>query len=140
MAVDRKPPLSTGNIWIAAAAISGLLAVALGAFGAHALKDVLDNYGHSIWDKAVLYQMFHTLALLIVGLLNKRDPALKFGAAGLFFSAGILLFSGSLYLLALVGQKFLGWITPFGGVAFLLGWAILGWRALRTSDSSRTAE
>jgi len=110
------------KVWLMTAAIFGFLSVALGAFGAHSLKNVLDEYGKSIYEKAVLYQMFHAMALLAVGLLQHHFKEIPFGPAGWGFLAGIVLFSGSLYLLAITGIRWLGAITPFGGVAFLFGW------------------
>lgn len=110
------------KFWLTSAGIFGFLSVALGAFGAHTLKNVLDDYGKSIYEKAVLYQMFHTIALFVVGILQYLVKDTSFSIAGWGFSIGILLFSGSLYLLAATGIKWLGAITPFGGVAFLFGW------------------
>ena len=110
------------KVWLVLAAALGFLSVGFGAFGAHSLKNLLDEYGKSIWEKAVLYQMFHTLALLAVGFSQLFFRNTSFSTAGLFFLSGILLFSGSLYLLAITGTKWLGAVTPFGGVAFLLGW------------------
>jgi uncharacterized membrane protein YgdD (TMEM256/DUF423 family) len=109
-------------------AIFGFLAVALGAFGAHALENVLDDYGAAIWDTAVQYQMFHAAGLVAVGIL--MHPRL-FGSTGalkgafIFMTLGILIFSGSLYTLAVTGISKLGAITPIGGVAFLIGWVLL---------------
>ena len=110
------------KFWLISAGIFGFLSVALGAFGAHTLKNVLDDYGKSIYEKAVLYQMFHTIALFTVGILQHFGKDASFSIAGWGFLIGILLFSGSLYLLAATGIKWLGAITPFGGVAFLFGW------------------
>jgi uncharacterized membrane protein YgdD (TMEM256/DUF423 family) len=110
------------KFWLIAAAISGFLSVALGALGAHSLKNILDEYGKSVYEKAVLYQMFHTIALFVVGILQHLVKDTSFSIAGWGFLVGILLFSGSLYLLAATGAKWLGAITPFGGVAFLFGW------------------
>jgi uncharacterized membrane protein YgdD (TMEM256/DUF423 family) len=109
------------------AAISGFLSVGLGAFGSHSLKNILDEYGKSIYEKAVLYQMFHTLALFLVGVLYHLFKETSFFLAGWGFFIGILLFSGSLYVLAITGVKWLGVITPIGGVAFLFGWFWLIW-------------
>ena len=96
-------------------------AVALGAFGAHALKETLmANAMTEVWNKAVLYHFVHALALLVLAAL----PAASRAAAGLFV-AGIVLFSGSLYLLALTNIKWLGAITPLGGLCFLTGWVCL---------------
>ncbi|WP_281646408.1 DUF423 domain-containing protein [Parendozoicomonas sp. Alg238-R29] len=106
-------------------ALSGFLVVALGAFGAHALGDIFSPYQQSIWNKAVNYQMFHTAALGLVAVLALNSPDRSLLFAGRFFSIGIVLFSGSLYILALTGIRKLGIVTPFGGVAFLLGWFAL---------------
>ncbi|MGD9488700.1 MAG: DUF423 domain-containing protein [Calditrichaceae bacterium] len=112
------------KFWFITAAVIGGLSVALGAFGAHALKDTLDVYGRSIYEKAVLYQMFHTFAIFAVGFLQYQFRHLSFSPAGWAFLAGVILFSGSLYLLAVTGIKTLGAITPIGGVSFIFGW---GW-------------
>ena len=113
------------HIWLSAAGVSGFLCVALGAFGAHGLKHILDAYGKDIYETAVLYQMFHTLALLGVGLLQRAFPKSDFNFTGWCFVIGMILFSGSLYLLSLTQIKWLGAVTPLGGVAFLSGWAAL---------------
>jgi len=109
--------------WLFLAAFFGFLSVALGAFGAHSLKNILDEYGKSVYEKAVLYQMFHSMALFAVGVLQHLFKQIPFSPAGFGFLVGILLFSGSLYVLAISGLKWLGAITPIGGVAFLFGWA-----------------
>ena len=106
-------------------AISGCLVVILGAFGAHGLKDVLDEYGNTIYEKAVLYHMFHTMAILVLGLIEKIQPEMQLSLAGWAFIFGIILFSGSLYVLAVTGIKSLGMITPIGGVFFIIGWVSL---------------
>jgi len=111
------------KIWLLLAALFGFLSVALGAFGAHSLKNVLDEYGKSVYEKAVLYQMFHSTALLAVGVLQHLFKGISFSPAGFGFLVGIVLFSGSLYALAITGTKWIGAITPIGGLAFLFGWA-----------------
>lgn len=109
-------------------AIHGFLAVALGAFGAHALEDILNDYGAGIWDTAVQYQMFHAAGLVLLGILMSKGI---FGAvkqlkwAMICFNAGIFFFSGSLFILAVTGIKILGAITPIGGVFFLAGWVLV---------------
>lgn len=110
------------------AAISGFIAVALGAFGAHGLKPMLSAQLYTVYTTAVEYQFYHTLALFGVALVRLSHRCLNW--AGWAFVAGILLFSGSLYLLALTGVHTLGAVTPVGGVAFLLGWGLLGYVAL----------
>jgi uncharacterized membrane protein YgdD (TMEM256/DUF423 family) len=119
------------KFWFLSAGIFGFLSVALGAFGAHSLKNVLDDYGRSIYEKAVLYQMFHTVALFAVGVIQHFDKEVPFSMAGWGFFVGIILFSGSLYLLATTGIKWLGAITPIGGVAFLFGWFWLVWAIIK---------
>lgn len=117
--------LNMVKVWLFLAALFGFLSVALGAFGAHSLKNILDAYGKSVYEKAVLYQMFHSMALLAVGVLQHLFKEISFSPAGFGFLIGILLFSGSLYFLAITGLKWLGAITPIGGLAFLFGWAWL---------------
>ena len=110
-------------IWIRLGSVLMFLGVALGAFGAHALKDALSQEGKAVYQTAVLYHFVHGLALLAVGwlaVLKPREPLID--RAGWAFVIGIVLFSGSLYLLAVTGAKTLGMITPLGGLAFLLGW------------------
>ena len=119
------------KFWFLSAGIFGFLSVALGAFGAHSLKNILDDYGRSIYEKAVLYQMFHTTALFAVGVMQHFDKATPFSMAGWGFFIGIILFSGSLYLLAGTGIKWLGAITSIGGVAFLFGWFWLVWSVIK---------
>jgi uncharacterized membrane protein YgdD (TMEM256/DUF423 family) len=119
------------RFWLISAAISGFLSVLMGAFGAHSLNNLLDEYGKMIYQKAVLYQMFHTFAILSVGLLQHIYKDVSFGPAGWSFLFGTLLFSGSLYVLALSELKWAGVITPFGGVAFLFGWAWLIFTAIK---------
>lgn len=120
----------TRSITLAAAGL-GFLGVALGAFGAHGLKDALAAHGGTeTWKTAVLYQLVHAVALL--ALAGWRDahggPS---GRVAWLWVAGTVLFSGSLYWLALGGPRFLGPVTPLGGVAFLAGWALLAWSTWR---------
>ena len=112
-------------------ALSAFIAVALGAFGAHALKARLDAPLLAVFETAVRYQMTHALALLAVGWACTRWPGRALTASGWLFVAGTLLFSGSLYALSLTGLRGLGAITPLGGVAWLAGWACLAWAAGR---------
>ena len=107
------------------AAIGGFLAVALGAFGAHALRSRLSPDMLAVFETGVRYQMYHVLALLLVAAILPRLGGWLVVTAGWLFVAGIVLFSGSLYLLALTGVTMLGAITPVGGLAFLAGWACL---------------
>ena len=103
------------------------LAVAAGAFGAHALRDRLAPDMLAIFETGVRYQMYHALALVAVAWAVVRWPESSAVAAGWLFVAGIVLFSGTLYVLALSGVRWLGAITPLGGLCFLGGWAVLVW-------------
>jgi uncharacterized membrane protein YgdD (TMEM256/DUF423 family) len=124
------------KLFLMIAAGSGLIAVILGAFGAHALRAQLDQASMSVWQTAVQYQFFHTLALLAVAklALQMPRPLLTFSAA--FFTVGLLMFSGSLYLLAVGGPRWLGPVTPVGGLCFMIGWACLGFAALSANPKA----
>ena len=112
---------------IALGALNGALAVAAGAFGAHGLRSRLEPRALEIFETAARYQMFHALAMILCGVIATRGAT----TAGWLFQAGILVFSGSLYALALTDVKILGAITPLGGLAFLAGWLWLAWTAWR---------
>ena len=114
---------------IAAGAINMFIAVAAGAFGAHALKQSLSPEMLAIWQTAVHYQMVHALGLIAIALLMPRFDQVMLKRAGIAMLIGILIFSGSLYALALSGIRILGAITPIGGLAFLLAWVMLAWAA-----------
>jgi len=118
----KKDPMPNYSFRIAA--IFGLLSVVLGAFGAHGLKTLLiENDSIEIWKTAVDYQMWHALALLAMGYHG--STRIQFKAASACFSLGVLLFSGSLYWLALAGPRWLGPVTPIGGLLLTFGWALL---------------
>jgi uncharacterized membrane protein YgdD (TMEM256/DUF423 family) len=120
--------------WIVIGAVSGFLAVAFGAFGAHGLAETLDAKALAVYQTAAQYQMYHSLALIGLGAWSARQPEASIAVAGAAFSVGIVVFSGSLYALALTGIKWLGAVTPVGGLAFLVGWAafaIQAWRSAR---------
>ena len=108
-----------------AGALSAFLAVAAGAFGAHALRARLSADLLAVFETAARYQMYHALALLAVAILAARWPGMPLRAAGWLFIGGTVVFSGSLYLLALTGTRWLGAITPLGGLLFLAGWLAL---------------
>ncbi|KGX93840.1 membrane protein [Pontibacillus halophilus JSM 076056 = DSM 19796] len=111
--------------------VNGFIAVALGAFGAHGLEGKIPEKYLSTWEKAVDYQMFHTTALLAVGILAGMMKNISFTGAGWSFLIGIILFSGSLYLYSVTQVKTFAMITPLGGVAFLVGWVLLGYSVLK---------
>ena len=112
---------------IALGALNGALAVAAGAFGAHALRERLDQHALDIFETGARYHMYHALAMILCGVIATRSAT----TAGWVLQAGIVVFSGSLYALSLSGVKALGAITPLGGLAFLVGWALLAWGAWR---------
>ena len=117
----------TPAVWFRLGAVSGFLAVAVGAFGAHFLKPMLERLNQvQTFQTGVQYHMYHALAILAVGLAATQGPGRALNVAGWSFLLGTLLFSGSLYALSLTGVRVLGAITPFGGVLFLVGWAALG--------------
>lgn len=112
-------------------AVSGFVSVAAGAFGAHALKARLPPDLLAIFETGARYQMYHALALVLIGVFGLARPSALLDGAGYAMLAGTLLFSGSLYVLALTDTRWLGAVTPFGGVAFLVGWALCALAALK---------
>jgi len=120
-----------------AGSVAALLAVALGAFGAHALRDRLPPDLLAVFETGVRYHFYHALGLLAAAYASARWPEGAAGIAGWLFLAGIVLFSGSLYLLAVTGTRWLGAITPLGGLAFIAGWAALAWTAWTATSSGR---
>lgn len=117
--------------WLFIAAASGFLAVAAGAFGAHALQARLDAQALQIFETAARYQMYHSLALGLAAFAIRDNAARAARVAAAAFLAGIVLFSGSLYVLALAGWGTAALVTPVGGLAFLVGWAALAYAALK---------
>jgi uncharacterized membrane protein YgdD (TMEM256/DUF423 family) len=115
------------RVFFATGCVSAVVAVALGAFGAHGLRARLGPDLLATFEIGVRYQMYHALGLLAVGLALSRWPSSASVVAGWLFIAGTLIFSGSLYLLALTGLRWLGAITPVGGAAFIVGWIVLAW-------------
>jgi len=117
-----------------AAALGGAVAVVLGAFGAHALSASLDERALATWHTAVEYQFWHALALLVIAAMASHRATTSLRAAAIAFVAGIVLFSGSLYALALGAPRWIGAITPVGGVAFVVGWIALAIHAWKSGD------
>jgi uncharacterized membrane protein YgdD (TMEM256/DUF423 family) len=119
--------------WLATGALLMAIGVALGAFGAHGLRDRLDAYSLGVYEKAVFYHYLHAIGLLVVALLARVNaiPARAQDLVGWLLLAGIVLFSGSLYALALSGMRVLGAITPLGGLSFIAAWLLLAYYALR---------
>ncbi len=112
-------------MWTRIASILMFLAVGLGAFGAHALRGKLSDYSLDVYKTAVLYQFIHALGLFVVAWLSTVSSDSKIGLAGFLMIAGIIIFSGSLYVLSLSGIKWLGALTPIGGLCFLAAWICL---------------
>jgi uncharacterized membrane protein YgdD (TMEM256/DUF423 family) len=122
------------KLFITLASLSAMLAVVFGAFGAHALKGRLDDYAMGVFQTAVQYHFYHSLALLAVGVIALSQPQTALlRSSGWLFIVGMVVFSGSLYLLSVSGLRWLGAITPLGGLAFIAGWACLAaasWKLL----------
>ena len=120
-------PLESGmdRTFLLVGALAGFIGVAFGAFGAHALRSRLSPEMLAVFETGIRYQLYHAFAVLTVALATARLDGWMIRAAGWSFTAGIVLFSGSLYVLALTGVTSLGAITPLGGLGFLIGWALL---------------
>jgi uncharacterized membrane protein YgdD (TMEM256/DUF423 family) len=119
--------------WSVTGAILAALAVALGAFGAHELRERVDAYRMGVYEKAAFYHFIHAIGILVISILP-RTGAMADGAESAVCAlllTGIAFFSGSLYVLAITGNRWLGAITPVGGVAFIAGWVLLAWRLRR---------
>ena len=124
--------MTTARLFVVFGAIAGFLAVALGAFAAHGLQGMLPPERLVTWQTGNEYLAMHALALIAIGLsIAHFGEDRMLSAAGWAFALGIILFSGSLFLLAVTGVRWVGAITPFGGTAFLAGWALFAWRIAR---------
>lgn len=123
------PP--SARLFLGLGALNGLLAVLFGAFGAHVLRSRVTSELLTVYHTGAQYQFYHALGLLVVGLLLAHVPERGFVWAGWLMCAGIVLFSGSLYLLSLTGMRWLGAVTPVGGIAFLAAWGVLAVTAFR---------
>ncbi len=121
--------MSTEKLFASLGALLALLAVTLGAFGAHALKSRLSPELLQTFETGVTYQMYHALGLFAVAWAYSRFSGPLIQASGWFMLAGTVVFSGSLYLLAMTSWRWLGAVTPIGGLGMILGWALLGWGA-----------
>lgn len=126
------------RIFLMLGALFAFLGVAAGAFGAHSLRDVVSSHYLNVFETGVRYQMYHAIGLLITGLMldRREDTYIRF--AGWMFVTGILLFSGSLYILSLTGKSWVGAITPFGGVSLLAGWFLLMLGIFTSSKNKRS--
>ena len=117
--------------WIGLGSVLAGLSVGFGAFGAHGLKGRVSAEDLVIFETAARYQMYHALALIGVGLIGTKVDGALIRLSGAFFLVGSIVFSGSLYVLVLAGQRWMGMITPFGGLLLILGWVVLAWSFLR---------
>lgn len=113
------------RVWIIYGSFFSLLAVVLGAFGAHGLKNILNQYSREVYNTANFYHFIHSLAIIFIAILNTQYNDINLSYSFYFFLFGIIIFSGSLYILAITGIKWLGAITPIGGVLFILGWGYM---------------
>jgi uncharacterized membrane protein YgdD (TMEM256/DUF423 family) len=120
--------------WLFTASVMGALAVLCGAFAAHGLSARLDENARSVFETGARYHMYHALAMALAAFAMRGAAAPQARTAAMLFLGGIILFSGSLYLLALTGATVLGFVTPFGGLAFLAGWIFLALAALKQPD------
>ncbi len=120
------------RFFASAGAVAAAIAVIVGAFGAHGLRDRLTPADLDIFETGVRYHMYHALGLFAVAWVASRWPSATTTAAGWLFIVGIVVFSGSLYTLVLTGQRWLGAVTPVGGLALVAGWAALAWAVLRS--------
>jgi len=120
--MPKQAKVNARRGWVLVAALAGMTGVALGAFGAHSLKDILNAAETTLWSKAVFYHLTHAVALLTVVLHAKGSARSCYRHTLWGFSMGILFFSGSLYLMALTDWRWLAWLTPIGGLLFLWGW------------------
>lgn len=123
--------LTTSRTFIAAGAIAGFLSVGFGAFGAHAIKNSVSSELMTIYQTAVEYQFFHALGLILTGLVFQQHQDKLIKIAGWLMITGIVIFSGSLYVLSLTGIRWLGAITPVGGTAFIAAWLLLAIGSLK---------
>lgn len=123
-------PAGASRLFVGIGAAMAGIAVMAGAFGAHALRDLVAADRLQVFETGARYQMYHALALLVVGGAVARWPRWQVRWSGYLFIAGIVLFSGSLYVLVLTNTPWLGAVTPLGGVAFIAGWLLLAWGAL----------
>lgn len=119
------------NYWLAVGSLFGMTGVALGAFGAHGLKSRVSEADLAIFETATKYQMYHVAALVLVGFLASKFPSGTITAAGYLFTIGTLVFSGSLYTLVFTGHRWLGAVTPVGGVMLIIGWLLVAISAFR---------
>ncbi len=119
--------------YIIAGSLLAALSVALGAFGAHAWKEMLVNYGRlDTFETAVRYQFFHSIGLILIGILSVKWPSVNLNIVGMLMSAGMIIFSTSLYLICFTGVLMFGAITPIGGLLLISSWLVLAWKVYKS--------
>lgn len=128
------------NRWLSIAAVFGFLGVAMGAFGTHGLKSILTPDLLTIFETGSRYCLIHAVVLLAVSILHQIQPSSLINRAGWLFSFGILIFSGTLWTLAITNTRWLGAITPVGGLCLLLGWGLLLWAGIKRKEASTQSE
>jgi uncharacterized membrane protein YgdD (TMEM256/DUF423 family) len=128
----QEQEMMAGRLWVILGSLSAFIGVAMGAFGAHGLAEHLEPRMLAVFNTGAQYQMYHALALVGLGIWAAKNPATSTSLPGWAFVVGTVLFSGSLYALAISGIKILGAITPLGGVSFLIGWLALAWAAWKS--------
>ena len=119
------------NVIISVGGFNAALSIALGAFAAHGLQQHLDAANLQTFKTAADFHLWHALGLILIGLIAEKQTSTSYTSVAWLMLIGIMLFSGSLYVLAVSGIRWLGWITPFGGMAFIIAWTWLAWAALR---------
>jgi uncharacterized membrane protein YgdD (TMEM256/DUF423 family) len=126
--------MSKRNYWLILGASFAAIGVSAGAAGAHLLQNIISEARFITFNKAVRYQMYHSFALIIIAVLSSQNPGKVLNIAGWFFLSGILLFSGSLYLIVLTGVQGFEILSPIGGIAFVLGWITLAYSASQNKN------
>ena len=122
------------NVIISIGSFNAALAIMLGAFAAHGLKNQLDSYSLGVFNTAADFHLIHSLALILLGVIANQYRQINCSFVGYLFLVGIILFSGSLYALSVSGWKILGIITPFGGMSFILAWGLLCYQMITAAD------
>lgn len=137
MNMPQNPLPGSGRSWFALGAWLAAMGVMAGAFGAHALKDKISPEMIAVYDTGARYHLMHAIGLLAVGLAADRFPSRRIDMAGWLLTIGIFLFSGSLYALAVTGNKALGMVTPLGGLAWIVGWIMLAFAVQAPGTEAR---
>ncbi|OUV63263.1 MAG: hypothetical protein CBC79_02530 [Gammaproteobacteria bacterium TMED119] len=122
------------NVIISLGSFNAAVAIMLGAFAAHGLKNQLDSYSLDIFNTAADFHLVHAIGLIVLGLIAKQYQQIHYALVGYLLIVGIILFSGSLYALSISGWKMLGMVTPFGGISFIVAWIVLSYQMIMKAD------